>query len=337
MKKKGKISYAKYGYIFSIPFVLAYLIFQLYPTIYTAVIGFTDLKCVTTDPWHFLTKEQGGLFANYRQILNTPTFITALKNTFRIWISNFIPQIALALFLAATFTNQRLKIPGAGAFKVMFYMPNIITASTVAILFGALFGYPMGPINDLLVRFHFVDKPINFLVSKSIARNIVIFIQTWMWYGYTMITMISGILGISPDIFEAADIDGASGWQVFWKITIPSIKTILLFTLVTSLIGGLTMFDIPQLFVWGGGPDNATITTSVFIYNQAFKGSYFYNRASAASMIMFVIIVILSACMFFVLRDKDEAMLKKQNRQRIKEYKKAQKALAKNVDVKEVK
>lgn len=319
MKKKGKISYAKYGYIFCIPFLVAWLIFQLYPTLYTAIIGFTDLRGIGKTDWKFLPIKN--IFDNYKTILTNPTFLIAFKNTFRIWICNFIPQIALALFLAAIFTNTRMKLPCVGVFKVLFYLPNIITASTVAILFSALFGYPMGPVNDLLMRFHFTDQPVNFLVSKTIARNIVIFIQTWMWYGYTMINMISGIIGISPDIFEAADIDGANGWQVFWKITIPSIKTILLFTLVTSLIGGITMFDIPQLFINNGGPDNATITTSVFIYAQAFKGSYMYNRASAASMIMFIIIVILSAIMFFVLRDKDEV----EHRKMLKQEEKARK------------
>lgn len=311
MNKKNKISYARYGYFFVIPFMAAWLIFSLYPTLYTFILGFTDMKGIGKTSWHFL---KGDIFENYKIILKSPTFRIAFKNTFRIWICNFIPQMVLALFLAACFTNKRYKIPCSGAFKVMFYLPNIITASTVAILFAALFGYPMGPINDLLIRFKIVEKPINFLISKTSARRIVMFIQTWQWYGYTMITMISGILGISPDIFEAADIDGANGWQVFWKITIPSIKTILLFSLVTSLIGGLTMFDIPQLFVNNGGPDNATVTTSVFIYGQAFKGSYMYNRGSAASMIMFLIIVALSGVMFYVLRDKDAVELKKANK-----------------------
>mgnify|MGYP003295566582 CR=1 FL=1 len=331
MKNHSKISYAKYGYYFVLPFFIAWLIFSLYPTLYTAIIGFTDLKGVNAKGWHFLTAKDGGIFNNYKIILTNPTFLTAFKNTFKIWICNFIPQIGLALFLAAIFTNTRMKIPCVGLFKVLFYMPNIITASTVAILFAALFGYPMGPVNDLLQTLKIIDEPVNFLVKKTVARNIVIFIQTWMWYGYTMINMISGILGISPDIFEAADIDGANGWQVFWKITVPSIKTILLFTLVTSLIGGLTMFDIPQLFINNGGPDNATITTSVFIYGQAFKGSYMYNRASAASMIMFVIIILLSAVIFFALRDKDEVALRKQLKAQKKAQKLALKASAKGV------
>ena len=143
-----------------------------------------------------------------------------------------------------------------------------------------------------------------------------------------MIVVISGILGISPEIFEAAEVDGANRVQTFFLVTIPNIRTILLFTLVTSLIGGLNMFDIPKLFMLGG-PDNATLTTSVFIYNQAFSGSYMYNRAAAASMIMFTIICILSAIMFFLMRDKDEEKLRKQIREQEKAYRREQNALKK--------
>ncbi len=329
MKKKGSISYAKYGYIFCIPFVVAYLIFSFYPTLYTLILGFTNLRGAGKTSWQFLKGSK--IFDNYKAILTMPTFHIALKNTVKIWLCNFIPQMIMALLLSAWFTNRRVKIPGEGAFKVLFYMPNIITAATVAILFGSLFGYPMGPVNDLLTRFNIIDSPFYFLNNRNAAQDIIIFIQTWQWYGYTMIILISGVLGIDPEIFEAADIDGANGWTVFWKITIPSIKTILLFTLVTSLIGGLNMFDIPALFVPNSGPDNATLTTSVLINTMAFRGGYLYNRASALSMIMFLIIVICSAVLFYILRDKDEAKIKKAKKQEIKARKLAAKQAAKGV------
>ncbi len=322
MKKKRR--YAKYGYLFCTPFIIAFLIFSLYPIIFTIVLSFTDFKGMGNVNFHFLENP----FQNFETILKNPSFRKAFANTLGIWICNFIPQIGLALLLTAWFTDNRYKIKGAGFFKVIFYMPNIITAATIAILFNAFFGYPMGPVNDLFTTLGFSEQPVQFLQNKTVARGVVVFIQFWMWYGYTMITLISGVLGISPEIFEAAEVDGANRMQTFFRITIPNIKTILLFTLVTSLIGGLQMFDIPRLFL-NGQPDNATLTTSLFIYNQAFSGSYLYNRASAASMIMFVVICIASAIMFFVMRDKDEAALDKLIKKQEKEYKKKMKAMKK--------
>ena len=298
--KKNKFSYARYGYIFSAPFVITFCVFTLYPVIYTTIIGFTDFAGLGRTSFNFLSNP----LENFQSIINNVTFQKALGNTFLLWTMNFIPQILLALVLAAWFSGTLFKVKGQGFFKVVFYMPNIITAATVAILFGVLFGYPMGPINDLVTRLGFVDSPIQFMQNKWIARGVLAFIQFWMWYGYTMIVLISGILGLDPTMFESAEIDGATGWQKFRYITLPNIRPILIYTLITSLIGGLQMFDIPKLLVAQSGPDNATLTSSVFIFNQAFSGSYLYNRAAAASMIMFVIIGVLSAIIFFLMRDR---------------------------------
>jgi len=316
------ISNAKYGYLFALPFVIVYLIFHFYPTLYTTVLGFTDCQGLNNTEWNLL---KGNIFANYSAILSNKTFQTAVKNTIIIWIMNFIPQISLAMLLTAWFTARRITVKGQGIFKVIFYMPNIITAATIAILFRALFSYPTGPVNDLLVSSGIREASYNFAIDKVAAKIIVAFIQFWTWYGYTMIILISGVLGISPDIYEAADIDGANGMQIFFQITIPNLKTVLLYTLVTSLIGGLNMFDIPKLFLQGG-PDNATKTASVFIYEQAFSGKYLYNRASAASMLMFVVIAICSAILFYLMRDKDAAALAKMKKQERKAAKRAQQA-----------
>lgn len=307
LKRRKNVSYAKYGYIFSLPFILVFAVFSLYPIIYTAVLGFTDYKGLGVTEWHFLEQP----FQNFQLIMNNGSFRQALANTFIIWILNFIPQIFMALLLTAWFTSRRNKMRGKGLFKVLFYLPNIITAASIAILFFALFGYPVGPVNSLLLKLGIVEEPVYFLISKTSARLIVAFIQFWMWYGYTMIILTSGVLGINPEIFEAAEIDGTTGLQTFLYITLPNLKTILLYVLITSMIGGLNMFDIPKMFMQGG-PDNATLTTSVFIYNQAFSGSYLYNRAAAASMIMFVIIAIFSGLLFFVMRDKSEIQMRKE-------------------------
>ena len=321
MKKRKTVSYAKYGYLFSLPFVIAFLLFMLYPICYTAFIGCTNLEGpFATEPQ--LLEEPWSIF---KKLLANDSFKVSIKNTFSIWITNFIPQMLLALVLAAWFSNDRLKIKCKGFFKVVFYMPNIITAATVAILFGSLFGYPKGPLNDLFIGWGWYTEPYDFGMDKLASQLVVAFIQFWQWYGYTMIVLISGILGISPDIFEAAEIDGANGFQKFMRVTLPNLKTIMLFSLVTSLIGGLTMFDIPKLYN-NGGPDRATTTASLFIYNTAFQGKNRYNTAAAASMILFVVIVVLSAGIFFLLRDKDEAALRKAERARVRDYKRRMRA-----------
>lgn len=304
MKKAKSFSYAKYGYLFSIPFVVTYLIFSFYPTINTAILGFTDAKGMAgLTNWHFLASDE--LFKNFAQILKAPLFKKSLVNTIILWIVNFIPQISLALVLTAWFTSRRDKLRGQGFFKVVFYMPNIITAASIAILYKALFAYPVGPINSLLQNMGIITEPINFTNKVWPTRFIIAFIQFWMWYGNTMIVLISGVLGINPDLYEAAELDGATNSQMFWKITMPNLKTILLYTLITSMIGGLNMYDIPKLFN-NGNPANSTLTTNVFIYNQAFSGSYMYARAAAASMIMFVIIAICSVFVFALFADPDK-------------------------------
>lgn len=322
MRRKG-VSYAKYGYIFTLPFLITFLIFSLYPTLYTMFIGFTDMKGVIPNTPQILDNP----FQNYKDLLfNNKTFTTSLFNTGLIWFLNFIPQVVLALLLTAWFTNTSFKVRGQGAFKVLLYMPNIITAGTIAVLFNALFAYPMGPINTFFESMGWIESPVNFLQDKETARGIVAFIQFWMWYGNTMIVLIAGVMGINPALYEAAKIDGANAVQSFFKITIPGLKTILVYVFITSLIGGLQMFDIPQLFL-AGGPDNATQTTSVFIYNQAFRGTYMHNRAAAASMIVFVIAVIISIVFFYLMRDKDAAALRKAEKQ----LRKAQKSAKREV------
>ena len=124
-KTRKTFSYAKYGYLFSLPFIIAFLVFSLYPTIYTAILGFTDCKGLGNTDWHLLTDD---LWANFRKIFKNQMFKTSLQNTLVIWIVNFIPQMTIALVLTAWFTSHSFDIKGKGFFKVVFYMPNIITA-----------------------------------------------------------------------------------------------------------------------------------------------------------------------------------------------------------------
>ena len=306
-KNKTKNKYAKYGYLFSLPFVISFLLFSFYPLFHTFRISFSDLQGVASGDINFLDD----IFQNYTAILNNATFITSLRNTVFLWVLNFIPQLVLAIALAAWFTNKLLNIKRSGLFKTLFYMPNVITAASLAILFGAIFGAPIGPLNDIFMRLGFLDGPVHFFRNASVAQGTVVFIQFWMWYGATMIIMIAGINGINPALFEAAAIDGATGLQTFFRVTLPQLKPIMLFTLLTSFIGGMGMFDIPLLLVDQSGPDNATLTAGVFIYNQAFGPSRMWNRAAAASIILFAMCSIIAIGLFFLFRDKDAIALKR--------------------------
>ena len=298
--KHKKLGYAKYGYLFSIPFVIAFLLFSLYPILYTAVIGFTDLKGLGMTSFHFLTDDP---FRNFKAVLTNPSFIKALKNTVVLWLFNFVPQILLALLLTAWFTDKRSKVKGQGIFKVLFYMPNIITAATVAILFNSLFGYPMGPVNDLLMKLGFTDSPIYFLVNKTVARGVIIFIQTWMWYGYTMVILISGVLGISPEIFEAAEVDGAGPVRKLFAVTLPGIRGTILFALVMLTIGGFNVFTSVKM-ITGGEPAHRTDVVLTWMYYKAFSAGKF-GYSAALSFLITLALAVLAVIQFRLMQKKD--------------------------------
>ncbi len=213
--------------------------------------------------------------------------------------------VSTIISIGCWFTDIRLKLRSVGFFKVMVYLPNIITAATVAVLFASLFGFPKGPMNTILINLGVISEPINWFRDVWITRGIVAFIQFWQWYGHSMIILIAGILGISPSLYEAGMVDGATSRQMFWKITVPMIKPILLYQLVTSLIGGMNMFDIPFLLVPNGGPDRAVETMATFIYRQAFTGGYNYNYAAAASILLFLFVAVISVIMFKTMRQDE--------------------------------
>ena len=177
-------------------------------------------------------------------------------------------------------------------------------------LFFSLFNYPIAPVNTLLQQFGLMNEPFEFFRNTTASRAMISLIQWWMWYGNTMIIMIAGMLGINPVLFEAAMVDGCTSRQVFWKITLPLIKPILLYNLVTSLVGGLTMFDIPHLMTQGN-PNYTTNTVARFIYTQGFETPNNFNIASAASVVLFIIIVICSLILAMLMRDRDAAPKKR--------------------------
>jgi multiple sugar transport system permease protein len=320
------ISYAKYGYMFIAPFFLVYCFFQIWPLIYTFILSFQGNQTasgqfVGLDNYTTILFGQGsaqGASATQAE------FIRALGNTLILWFGNFIPQILLSLLLAVWFTDAKVKLPGKGFFKVVMYMPNIITAASVAALYVNLFGdskYYF--INATLLKLGASDT-IAFVSDPTISKIMVMFIQTWLWFGNTMIMLMSGIMGINPSLFEAADIDGANSRQVFFKVTLPLLQPIMVYTLVTSMIGGLQMFDLPYLYHNGANFSKNLETVAVYIYYNFNKGTVDqanYGYAGAASIIIFAITAVLGSITFYMNRDKDEIAQKKQRKRAEKQYK----------------
>ena len=313
--KKKTVEYGKYGYMFIAPFFLVFLIFQLYPLIYTFYLSFVEYKMTGSK----LVNDGFCGFDNYLKVLKTRDFLAGkdvwfntipmntIKNTLIIWIINFIPQILLALLLSAWFTDTVVKLKGQGAFKVMMFLPNIITASSIAVLINSLFGN-QGPVT-LLVRKLPGLGDYSFLNSKAGTIGLIGFMQFWMWYGNTMIVLIAGILGISPSLYEAAMVDGANSRQEFFKITLPLLKPILQFSLVTSAIGGLQMYDIPALFNVNNGvgqPGRVSHTVTMMIREVAFSQNPDYGYAGAISVILFICTMIISMIFFIATKDRPD-------------------------------
>ena len=331
------ISYAKYGYMFIAPFFLVYCFFQVWPLIQTFILSFQGNGA---DAGNFVGFDNYGIILfgsgegmGRRAAAMQDLFLTSFKNTIILWFGNFIPQILLSLLLAVWFTDSKLHIPGVGFFKVVMYLPNIITAVSVAALFMRFISNSqLSAVNTLLTLNG--GDPVSFEASAAWSRGIVMFIQTWLWFGNTMIMMMSGIMGINPSLFEAAAIDGASSGQVLRKVTLPLLRPMVVYTLITSMIGGLQMFDIPYLYHTGAGKINANLrTVAVFVYEQFRAGAKVhqpdYGIAGAASVILFIITAALGILVFRMNRDEDEHRKKQERKALVKEYKKQQK-LAKN-------
>lgn len=298
--KRRTISYAKWGYFFIAPFFIVYAIFSLYPLVSTFVNSFYEYYMDGLDQVgpNFIG------FANYSKLFSTGSeLLIYAKNTMIIWLLCFIPQLFLSLLFSSWFTDLRLRLKATGFFKVVIYLPNVIMAAAMSMLFFALFS-DIGPINSLLIKLNIITEPYRFLSGVASTRLIIAFINFIMWYGNTTIMLMAAINGIDTSLYESAQIDGANASQIFWKITMPLIRPILLYVLVTSLIGGIQMFDIPNIMTNRlGTPNNTSLTLVMFLNNHLYSKNY--GMAGAVSVLLFIIGLALSLIIFAMLKDND--------------------------------
>ena len=298
-KRAKRVDYSKFGYFFILPFFVTFFVFSFIPLVDTIRYSFFEY-------YRSGLKEVGPNFVglgNYIALLKSDLLRYA-GNTFTLWMLGFVPQIIISLVLAAWFTDARLKIHGEQFFKVVIYLPNLIMASAFAMLFFTMFSNS-GPVNSILMDMGFAKKPIDFMGTVGGTRALVGLMNFLMWFGNTAIMLMAAIMGISPDLFEAASLDGCTHTQIFFKITLPLIRPILSYTLITSMIGGLQMFDVPQILTNGQGSPDRTSYTLIMFLNSHLKASN-YGMAGALSVYLFIVSAILCFIVYRMLNDDGE-------------------------------
>lgn len=303
-KRSDKLSKNFYGYLFTAPFIIGFLLFSLYPLIYTFYLSFTNTTLMS-DGYKFIGLD------NFKNLFADKFFLQSLGNTWKIWLLNFIPQIGIAMLLAVWFTSNRLKIKFVGFWRTIYYLPNLLMPATIAVLFFNLFSL-YGPVNQFTVRAGIIGSAIDYFRSNGWTQSLVVFIQWWMWFGSTLIILMAGMTSISPSYYESAMVDGASSFQMFKSITLPLLKPILVYTLVTSLVGGMQMYDIPYMLTDGrGSPNGSIMTMNVLMYMKFSSNKGHIGAAASVGVMIFIITCICSLLIIKLLSEKDPAKDKK--------------------------
>lgn len=305
-KKSGVKKYDNMGYLFVLPFVIVFLIFCVYPVLRTLYISFTNMR---------ISERENVLwvwFDQYKRVLTDKFFWRALGNTVKIWGLNIVLQLGLAFLLMMAFSDVKYKMKGLPIFRIIYYLPNLIAATSVAFLFTTLLDWRYGTFNQILSAiFNFFGasyNPIDWLGTATYSGGSIAVIQTWMWFGNSFLMLMAGVQGISKDYFEAAAIDGAGRWTIFGKITLPLIRPILLYVAITSLIGGLQMFDLPYLMInKSSAAYNSVQTVVMYMYKFGFEtGTTQVGYASAVAYVLFAIITVVSVLQLKIFNRKED-------------------------------
>ena len=263
--------------LFSHTIYYSFLVFSLYPILYSIYLSFCEMDALSGN-----TKFIG--LANYERLLSSGYFLESIGNTLIIWIISIVPQLTIAFLLSLMLSNKWMH--GRFLLRNIYYFPNLVTPVTIGLLFGSMFSYPGGVVNQMIEILG--GTAIDFENNRVLAQLVVGMAICWKNFGYNIIYFTAGINSISDDVLEAAEVDGANSWQKITKITIPMIRPMLIYVLVTSVIGGLQIFDESKL-VFKSVVGNATTTMVKYLYDSAFQRFQFGYGAAVAVGIFFVI------------------------------------------------
>ncbi len=282
--KKGKLSKEYMGYFFIAPFFIVFIIFGLYPVLYTLGISFTS--------WDGFSDPLLIGFDNYKRILTDAIFWKSVLNTIIMTVVAGVLQLTFGLVIAYIL-NQRF-IKGPNLLKSIYYFPNLVTAVSLGVLFSMLFDWQGGSINGFLTSLGLIEEPINWMINGTFAKGLIIFILWFQYFGYYIIIFTAGIKGVSAEVLEAAMIDGATAFQTFIRIVLPLLKPVITYASITVLIGGMQLFDVP--YTIGntvGEPGGAVMTAVNYMYNTSFR-NYNYGYGATISYTLFLLIIIFS-------------------------------------------
>ncbi|WP_074791202.1 carbohydrate ABC transporter permease [Pseudobutyrivibrio ruminis] len=272
------------GWIFLTPATILIFIMSFYPIIKAFITSLKTGKGVNiafADP----------LTYNYTRMLQDSIFMTSMKNTFFYLIIQVPIMLILAILLAQLLNNKDLKFKGL--FRTCIFLPCATSLVSYSLIFKSMFA-TQGLINSVLMKIGIISENINWLGTPSTAKAVIIIALIWRWTGYNMVFYLAGLQNIEYSVYEAAKIDGASGWKTFWYITVPLLKPTIVMTAIMSINGTLQLFD-ESMNLTSGGPANSTITMSHYIYNQAFgQGVGQLGYTSAMSFIVFILVGILA-------------------------------------------
>lgn len=279
------------GWLFVMPALVLIGSFMVWPILWSLWMSFQTGRGRNTS--------FGGL-ANIERLGSDPVFIRALTNTMTFLVIQVPVMIVLALFLAVLLNSPRLR--GRAFFRTAIFLPCVTSLVAYSILFKSMFASD-GVVNDALMALNLVDSPIPWLGQPFYAKIVIILAITWRWTGYNMIFYLAALQNIDRSIYEAARIDGVPAWAQFWRITVPMLKPVILFTTIISTIGTLQLFDEVNN-ITQGGPSDATLTLSLYIYNLTFKFMPSFGYAATVSYVIVLLVAVLSFVQFMAARDR---------------------------------
>jgi lactose/L-arabinose transport system permease protein len=279
LNKRG--SYYRYlnrvGWLCVAPAMILFALFMLYPIL-------SSLYYVTRK-WKGATDSFVGL-GNFVRMFRDSYFFQAVGHNF-LYMAVQIPLMILLALLLAVILNQGIRRL-RGTLRTIYFLPCVTSLVATSVLFKILF-QTNGLLNNIMLGLGLIGEPVGWLTSPFWANVTIIFAMTWRWTGYNMVFFLVGLQNIDTEIYEAAEVDGASKARQFFKITMPLLVPVILFSAVTSTSGTMQLFDEPNVLTTQGGPANATMTAALYIYRQAFVINSDFGYSTTLSYVVVLI------------------------------------------------